>query len=96
MLGLPGIDPGLPTGAPPQNEGRSDTVFEDEPPLTEQEALQEIEDWEVGEDDHLTEDEIEAELEDEEELADRGEDGFEVRGRRGGVTRPTSTSTARG
>ena len=84
MLGLPGIDPGLQTGAPPQNEGRSDTIFEDEPPLTEQEALQEIEDWEVGEDDHLTQDEINAELEHEEELADRGEEGFEVRGRRGG------------
>ena len=77
----PGIDPGLQVGAPPQNEGRSDTVFEHE--ITEEEALQEIEDWEVGGEEHLTEDEIDAELEAEEELAGRGEDGFEVRGRRG-------------
>ena len=81
ILGIPGIDPGLQVGAPPQNEGRSDTVFEHE--LSEEEALQEIEDWEVGGEEHLTQDEIDAELEAEEELAGRGEDGFEVRGRRG-------------
>ena len=74
FLGVPGVTPGLSTGAPPENVGRSDTV---------EEALQEIEDWEVGEDDHLTQDEIDAELEAEEELAGRGEEGFEVRGRRG-------------
>ena len=34
-------------------------------------------------DEHLTEEEIEAEEEAEEELAARGEEGFEVRGRRG-------------
>ena len=83
ILGIPGIDPGLQVGAPPQNEGRSDTVFEDEPPATEDEALEEIEDWEVGEEDHLTQEEIDAELETERELAGRGEDGFAVRGRRG-------------
>ena len=81
FLGIPGIDPGLQVGAPPQNEGRSDAVFEHE--NAEEEALQEIEDWEVGGEEHLTEDEIDAELEAEEELAGRGEDGFEVRGRRG-------------
>jgi preprotein translocase subunit SecE len=81
ILGIPGIDPGLQVGAPPPNEGRSDTVFEHE--VTEEEALQEIEDWEVAGEEHLTEDEIEAELDAEEELAGRGEDGFEVRGRRG-------------
>jgi preprotein translocase SecE subunit len=81
ILGIPGIDPGLQVGAPPTNEGRSDTVFEHE--ITEEEALQEIEDWEHGGEEHLTEDEIEAEVEAEEELAGRGEDGFEVRGRRG-------------
>jgi preprotein translocase SecE subunit len=74
FLGVPGITPGLSTGAPPQDVGRSDTV---------EDALQEIEDWEVGEDEHLTQDEVEAELEHEEELADRGEEGFVVRGRRG-------------
>jgi preprotein translocase SecE subunit len=78
VLGIPGIDPGLQVGAPPQNEGRSDTVFD-----TEEEALEEIEDWEVGEEDHLTQEEVDAELETERELAGRGEDGFEVRGRRG-------------
>jgi preprotein translocase subunit SecE len=83
FLGTPGIDPGLVAGAPPQNEGRSDTIFEDEVPATEEEALEEIEDWEVREEDHLTEDEVDAELEHEEELAGRGEEGFEVRGRRG-------------
>jgi preprotein translocase subunit SecE len=83
FLGVPGVTPGLSTGAPPENEGRSDTIFKDEPPATEEEALQEIEDWEVGEDDHLTQDEVDAELEAEEELAGRAEDGFEVRGRRG-------------
>jgi preprotein translocase subunit SecE len=82
FLGVPGVTPGLSTGAPPEDVGRSDTVFEGEP-LTEDEALEEIEDWEVGEEDHLTQDEIDAELEHEEELAGRGEEGFEVRGRRG-------------
>jgi preprotein translocase subunit SecE len=81
FLGVPGVTPGLSTGAPPENEGRSDTVFEHE--TTEEEALQEIEDWEVGGEEHLTEDEVDAELEAEEDLAGRGEDGFEVRGRRG-------------
>ena len=85
FLEVPGVTPGLSTGAPPEDVGRSDTVFDGEPdaPATEEEALQEIEDWEVAEDDHLTQDEIDAELEHEEELAGRGEEGFEVRGRRG-------------
>jgi preprotein translocase SecE subunit len=67
----PAVPPELATGAPPQDEGRSDTVIEDEPPLDEEEALEEIEDWE---------------LEDPEEaVAARGagEEGYEVRGRRG-------------
>jgi preprotein translocase SecE subunit len=81
ILGIPGIDPGLQVGAPPQNEGRSDTVFEHE--TTEEEALQEIEDWEHGGEEHLTQEEIDEELETERELAGQGEDGFEVRGRRG-------------
>jgi preprotein translocase subunit SecE len=73
----PAVPPELATGAPPQDEGRSDTVIEDEPRLddetsvSEDEALEEIEDWE---------------LEDPEEaVAARGagEEGYEVRGRRG-------------
>jgi preprotein translocase subunit SecE len=65
----PVIDPALAVGAPPEDEGRSDTVVEDEPYLDD--------------DEHLTEDEVEAEEEAEQELADRGEDGFKARGRRG-------------
>jgi preprotein translocase subunit SecE len=67
----PAVPPELATGAPPQDEGRSDTIIEDEPPLDEEEALEEIEDWE---------------LEDPEEAVaavGAGEEGYEVRGRRG-------------
>jgi preprotein translocase SecE subunit len=67
----PAVPPELAVGAPPTDEGRSDTVIEDEPPLTEDEALEEIEDWEV---------------EDPEEAiaaGGAGEAGYEVRGRRG-------------
>jgi preprotein translocase SecE subunit len=67
----PAVPPELATGAPPQDEGRSDTVVEDEPPLDEDEAYEEIEDWE---------------LEDPEEAVTArgaGEEGYEVRGRRG-------------
>ena len=67
----PAVPPELATGAPPQDEGRSDRVLEDEPELREDEAIEEIEDWE---------------LEDPEEaVAARGagEEGYEVRGRRG-------------
>ena len=67
----PIIDPDLAAGAPPQAEGRSDGVVHDEP------------DFDEDDDEHLTEEEVEAEEEAEQELADRGEEGFEVRGRRG-------------
>ena len=78
----PTVPPELAVGAPPQDEGFSerlvdrDPVLGDrptfaEPPETEDEALEEIEDWEVEEP--------------EEEVAERGagEAGYEVRGRRG-------------
>jgi len=72
----PAVPPELAAGAPPEEEGRSDTVIEDEPlledaPAGEEEALREIEDWEVGDPD--------------EAVAARGagEEGYEVRGRRG-------------
>jgi preprotein translocase SecE subunit len=67
----PAVPPELATGAPPQDEGRSDTVIEDEPPLDEDEAIEEIEDWELDDP--------------EEAVAARGagEEGYEVRGRRG-------------
>jgi preprotein translocase subunit SecE len=67
----PAVPPELAVGAPPTDEGRSDTFVEEEPPLTEEEAYQEIEDWEV---------------EDSEEAVaagGAGEAGYEVRGRRG-------------
>jgi preprotein translocase subunit SecE len=66
----PPIDPELAAGAPPQDEGQSEALVFDEIDLGD-------------EDEHLTEDEIEAEEEAEEELAARGEEGFEVHGRRG-------------
>ncbi len=94
----PAVSPELAVGAPPTDEGRSDSVIEDEPPLndeearpgrlverdpvlgdrptfgeppeTEDEALQEIEDWEVADEDGET-------------ATGAGEEGYEVRGRRG-------------
>lgn len=84
MLGIPGLDPGISTGAPPEDEGRSDRVVPDEHvPASKDEAIREIEDWEVGDEDHLTEEEIEEELDFERELADKGEEGFAPRGRSG-------------
>src|SRR5512134_3540215 len=66
----PAVPPDLAVGAPPTDEGRSDTVIEDEPPLSEEEALEEIDDWEV-------------EDEEAEAPTGAGEAGYEVRGRRG-------------
>ena len=66
----PAVPPEMAVGAPPADEGRSDTVLDDEPPLTEDEALREIDDWEVDE-------------EDAEVATGAGEAGYEVRGRRG-------------
>jgi preprotein translocase subunit SecE len=68
----PAVPPELAAGAPPTDEGRSDTVIEDEPELTEEEAYEEIEDWEV--------EDLDAE---EEAERGAGEAGYEVRGRRG-------------
>jgi preprotein translocase SecE subunit len=78
----PAVPPELAAGAPPQDEGFSERLIQedsvlgdrpvyDEPPLTEDEAYEEIEDWE---------------LEDPEEAiatGGAGEAGYEVRGRRG-------------
>jgi preprotein translocase subunit SecE len=79
----PAVPPELAAGAPPQDEGFSerlvshDPVLGDrptfgEPPDTEDEALDEIEDWEV--------EDLDAEAEAEQGA---GEAGYEVRGRRG-------------
>jgi preprotein translocase subunit SecE len=79
----PAVPPELAVGAPPTDEGRSDSLVEhdpvlgdrqslgEEPPLTEEEAYEEIEDWEVDD----PEDAIAA--------GGVGEAGYEVRGRRG-------------
>jgi preprotein translocase subunit SecE len=61
----PGIDPNLAVGAPPQDEGHSETVVEDEPELED-------------DDEHLLDEELEAEREAEEEdeaYAPRGRRG---------------------
>ena len=70
----PPLDPNLAVGAPPQDEGRSDTVIEDEPHVDDDEDV------------HLTDEEVDAEAEAEAELAARGEEGFKVQGRRGADT----------
>jgi preprotein translocase subunit SecE len=66
----PGIDPDLAVGAPPQDEGRSDTVVADEPLLDD--------------DEHLTEDEVLEELEEEKDegYAPQGRRGTEARERK--------------
>jgi preprotein translocase subunit SecE len=62
----PGIDPDLAVGAPPEDEGRSDTVIADEPLLDD--------------DEHLTEDEVLEELDEEEDAGyePRGRRGAET------------------
>ena len=66
----PGIDPNLAVGAPPQDEGRSDTVVADEPILDD--------------DEHLTEEEVLEELDEEQDegYAPRGRRGAEARERK--------------
>jgi preprotein translocase SecE subunit len=88
-VGGPGIDPELAVGAPPEEEGRSDYFLEQEqdeleaeehldaPPTSEDEALEEIEEWEHAED--FAEDD----LVDEVAPSGEGESGYAVRGRRG-------------
>jgi preprotein translocase SecE subunit len=62
----PGIDPELAVGAPPEDEGRSDTVIAGEPILDD--------------DEHLTEDEVLEELDEEEDAGyePRGRRGAET------------------
>jgi len=86
-LGGPAVDPELAVGAPPEEEGRTDFVVEGEhelldggdssPPVSEEEALEEIEDWEAAED--FAEDD----LVDDAAPTGVGESGYAVRGRRG-------------
>ena|SRR5215208_2922167 len=86
----PGIDPELLVGAPPEEEGRSDFVLEheegllereeellhDSAPVSEEEAYEEIEDWEVA--DQLEDPDAAGEA-----ARASGESGYAVRGRRG-------------
>ena len=75
---VPEMDPNLVAGAPPEDEGRSDTVLEDEP------------DFEADEDEHLEPDEIEAEEEAEEDagFAPRGRRGSQASERAKAKDRP--------
>ncbi len=76
----PAVPPELAVGAPPENEGRSDTVMRDEPvlddppPRSEEEAYQEIEDWEVEDQDGPDGEPV---------PVGAGESGYEAKGRRG-------------
>jgi preprotein translocase SecE subunit len=84
-LGGPAVDPEIAAGAPPEEQGRSDSILGDTPgvvhedapdgvpPATEEEALAEIEDWEAAED--FAEDDLAP--------TGEGEEGYAVRGRRG-------------
>jgi preprotein translocase subunit SecE len=86
-MGGPAVDPELAVGAPPEEEGRTDFVLEGEEglldesdaavPASEEEALEEIQEWEAAED--FAEDD----LVDEVAPTGEGEAGYAVRGRRG-------------
>ena len=77
----PPMDPNLAVGAPPQDEGRSDTVIEDEPHVDDHE------------DEHLTDEEVDAEAEAEAELAAGARHGLQGPGKTGRAT-PRRTRTA--
>jgi preprotein translocase SecE subunit len=84
----PAVPPELATGAPPQDEGRSDTVIEDEPALAEEELAEEAlaeEDEALADEDEALEEIEDWEVADEEAVAERGagEQGYAVKGRRG-------------
>ena len=86
-LGGPAVDPELAVGAPPEEEGRTDFVVEGEhelldggdssAPASEEEALEQIEDWEAADD--FAEDDLVGDG----APTGAGESGYAVRGRRG-------------
>jgi preprotein translocase SecE subunit len=86
-LGGPAVDPELAVGAPPEEEGRTDFVVEGErelldggessTPVSEEEALEEIEDWEAADD--FAEDDMVGDG----APTGAGESGYAVKGRRG-------------
>jgi preprotein translocase SecE subunit len=98
-LGGPAVDPDVAAGAPPQDEGRSDGVIEDEarladlappaddaaPPASDDEAPPASEDEALGEieDWEVAEDFAEDDLVDDGAPTGAGEAGYAVKGRRG-------------
>src|SRR6266511_177674 len=92
-MGGPAVDPELAVGAPPEEEGRTDFVVEGEGGLlddsesslraSDEDALDEAEDWEVAEDWEHAEDFAEDDLVDDGGRSGAGEAGYAVRGRRG-------------
>jgi len=94
-LGGPAVDPELAVGAPPEEEGRSDQVIEDEPVLRDEPPVEDEpvladgrdpradEEYEAVEDWEAAEDFAEDDLVDEEAPTGAGEAGYSVQGRRG-------------
>ena len=94
-LGGPAVDPELAVGAPPEEEGRSDQVIEDEPVLRDEPPVEDEpvladgrdpradEEYEEVEDWEAAEDFAEDDLVDEEAPTGAGEAGYSVQGRRG-------------
>ena len=106
-LGGPAVDPELAAGAPPESEGRSDPIMgdtpgvvhedpagdADAPPVSEDEALEEIEDWEVA--DRDAGDFAEDDLVDGQRPDGAGESGYAVKGRRGRTDHETHRNRPR-
>ncbi len=94
-LGGPAVDSELAAGAPPEEEGRSDQVIEDEPLLRDDAPVEDEpvladgrdpradEEYEEAEDWEAAEDFAEDDMVDEEAPTGAGEAGYSVRGRRG-------------
>src|SRR5215210_1380439 len=79
----PGIDSDLAAGAPPEEEGRSDFVFEHEEGLLDESDSAPLGDDEEIEDREYAEDFAEDDLVDDTGATGAGESGYAVRGRRG-------------
>ena len=106
-LGGPAVDPELAADAPPEPESRSDPIMgdtpgvvhedpagdADAPPVSEDEALQEIEDWEVA--DRDAGDFAEDDLVDGRRPDGAGESGYAVKGRRGRTDHETHRNRPR-
>jgi preprotein translocase subunit SecE len=106
-LGGPAVDPESAAGAPPEPESRSDPIMgdtpgvvhddpasdADAPPVSQDEALQEIEDWEVA--DRDAGDFAEDDLVDGQRPDGAGESGYAVKGRRGRTDHETHRNRPR-